>query len=278
MVETTHLDALRQFLDEQVRQDRPERFWDATPVFRRLLHSPALTAFLNDQLERLATGFATVSSTRVGAGERCLLLRTNGCGLAMHIIRAEPRPARLYGMTVHRLVGHLSGPPVLIHRYEQTRPEPHDVLAPARTLAAPKASRLGPGHVFAQQAARDVVAVSAPDGPAVLVILESPPVVPFIWEYDAATLAPVRLIAGSLTASRLEYLALMLGRMGHRASIPQLSRLATHHNYGVRWAAIQAIAALDGSTGLDLVHGALDDPHPQIRAAARRTLDLVPQR
>jgi HEAT repeat protein len=124
-------------------------------------------------------------------------------------------------------------------------------------------------------AGEDIFLVDAPapeEPPPLFVCFASTNKLPIRWEYDSATLAPVRAIASDNSASRLEFLAWMMAEMNNRSSLQALDSLLAHPAHFVRWAALQAIFRLDRDKGMVSLSAALEDPHEHIRDAARRSL------
>lgn len=97
---------------------------------------------------------------------------------------------------------------------------------------------------------------------------------PFAVEYDAATL---RLIGASSTdeaASRLQMMVSMLRILDRADAAPLIAEALASPHFHIRWHVMRELLALDA----DLAHPhllrmAVADPHPEVRAAARQTLE-----
>jgi hypothetical protein len=91
--------------------------------------------------------------------------------------------------------------------------------------------------------------------------------------YDRANLRPWLVQAGEPASTQIVCLARALARLGAASSLPGLDEASNHPHHFVRWAAIQAMSAIDRTRALDRVQKALADPHPDVRDAARRSLE-----
>lgn len=96
---------------------------------------------------------------------------------------------------------------------------------------------------------------------------------PFLVEYDSATLDCIGVAAADEQASRIQMLASLIGMLEPSDGGPALALAAASPHGFVRWHAMREWLALDPPAALSTLEGmAADDPHPQVRAAARTTL------
>ena len=65
----------------------------------------------------------------------------------------------------------------------------------------------------------------------------------------------------------------LLTALDHTEAVPVIAALYDHPDHFVRWSAVCGVMDLDPSQGARLVHRALQDAHPHVRRAARRSLD-----
>lgn len=243
---------------------------DCRDLLVNLCESRAAADYVNGELEQIAAG-ASMSATASGDGQSFLLARAPGLSLSLHLVQSTRAPSKVCGTIEDRLVTPCGDEPVVLNLWAQPRPDPIDVFQPERALREPRQLVLHRGETAMLRAARDIAHIAA-DGPAPLLVLGTPSAYPLVWEYDAATGRPNRMIAGSPVSSRLEYTSLILAEMGYQPAIPQLTQLCHHTDHAVRWAAIRAVTHLDRAQGVDLLQDATSDPHPQLRTAAARVL------
>lgn len=93
--------------------------------------------------------------------------------------------------------------------------------------------------------------------------------------FDRATLRPWLVQAGEPASTQIVCLLQALARFGNPTSVPHLDDASRHPHHFVRWAAVQAMAAIDPARAREQVRLALTDEHPDVRDAARRSLELL---
>ena len=201
------------------------------------------------------------------------------CVLSLRIIKGNEKSSdRVYSATEHVIIGLVAfkgASPIVFEVFEQPCPDPNDVFDRSRHLQPLGTEILQPGAARRFRAAADIARILPNGIPAVMLILSSATIAPIRWEYDLATLSPVKAIAGYPTSSRLEYTAKLLAEVGDKTSIQPLKSLMQHEDHFVRWAAVRAIVSLDYAEGVASLHDALQDPHPHVRNAARKVISLL---
>ena len=102
-----------------------------------------------------------------------------------------------------------------------------------------------------------------------------PEAAPLSAEYDSRTLAFVGASSTDEEASRIQMMVSMLRTMEREDAVPLIeAALASPHFY-TRWHVMRELLALDAEAAHPhLARMADADPHPEVRAAARQTLDL----
>lgn len=102
-----------------------------------------------------------------------------------------------------------------------------------------------------------------------------PEAAPLAVEYDAASLAFLGASSTDETASRIEMMVSLLRTMEREDAVPVIvEALASPHFY-TRWHIMRELLALDADAAHPhLARMAEADPHPEVRAAARQTLEL----
>jgi hypothetical protein len=102
-----------------------------------------------------------------------------------------------------------------------------------------------------------------------------PEAAPLAAEYDSRTLAFVGASSTDEEASRVQMMVSMLRTMEREDAVPLFeAALASPHFY-TRWHVMRELLALDAEAAQPhLERMAEIDPHPEVRAAARQTLDL----
>jgi hypothetical protein len=98
----------------------------------------------------------------------------------------------------------------------------------------------------------------------------------FAWSYSRDTLVASRLSAGTIGNDALITGIQVLGSLGGLGQIETMVELLSHRLHNVRWEAAKAIAKLDMDEGIRQISKLTNDTHPEIRAAAQKTLSQIP--
>lgn len=115
------------------------------------------------------------------------------------------------------------------------------------------------------------------DRPSVLLRLALKRELPFVWGFDREVLAAKFYYPSDVGASRRALAIDFLLATSHPRLAELCSLLRASQWHFLRWRAIQVIAG-EGFAPVDqLMHGACDDDHPEIRAAAHSMLDRMAQ-
>lgn len=98
---------------------------------------------------------------------------------------------------------------------------------------------------------------------------------PVCAEYDADTLEFVGASSTDEVSSRIQMMTSLLRAMGRDEALPLLAESLDGWHFHTRWHIMREMLAMDAEAALpSLRRMAETDPHPDIRAAARQTLDL----
>jgi hypothetical protein len=98
---------------------------------------------------------------------------------------------------------------------------------------------------------------------------------PLTVEYDSDSLSFINATSTDEESSRVQMMATLLREMDRGEAVPVLRELLKSPHFYTRWHIMRELLALDAEAALpDLKRLAEHDPHPEVRAAARQTLDL----
>ena len=258
--------------EELLRADEPERLWSVEPFFRDLVASDVVEAFLLRELNAIASnhfyflpGASDFHAPLAESSAYSLLIRW----LAPESVVSVP----VSTLTEHLLLA-AWGSSVDVERFALEPPFRIDVFDRSRRLVPLGTTELEPGTVARFRSPAETFRLRL-QRPSVLIQLQSRPTVPLRWVFHPETLEPVRAAAVSLSSSRLQFTCHTLAALGSPTSIPALTTLTAHPEHYVRWAAIQSICSISQSDGIECLRRALDDDHPHVRNAARKTLAQV---
>jgi hypothetical protein len=99
---------------------------------------------------------------------------------------------------------------------------------------------------------------------------------PLRVDFDHGTHAYLGCRAADDSASRIQMIATLLGKLDCAAALPVLADFLDDPNFFVRWHVMREMLGLDAEAALPhLRKMALTDPHPETRRAARTVLDRL---
>ena len=99
---------------------------------------------------------------------------------------------------------------------------------------------------------------------------------PVSVEFDAASGDYVACSAADDSASRIQMITTLLRKLDCEAAVATMISFLDHPSFFVRWHVMRDLLGIDVEAALPrLRRMAARDPHPEVRQAARATLDLV---
>jgi hypothetical protein len=169
------------------------------------------------------------------------------------------------------------GPGFLVVRvYHLDAPPSLDVLDRSRRLREVATQRIEFPRILELSAPEYLYEIVDATPHTAILLMTSPAICRYRWYFDRETLAPTTIGSTDRSASRLAAACKLIAALGDAESAPLdgVARLTTHPDHFVRWSAISSIARLDPAARRPLLERALSDPHPHVRSAARRTLEV----
>jgi HEAT repeats len=98
---------------------------------------------------------------------------------------------------------------------------------------------------------------------------------PLTAEYDSKTLAFIGASSTDEASSRVQMMVSLLRMMERDDAVPLIVKALDSPHFYTRWHIMRELVAMDAEAALPpLRRMAAHDPHPEVRAAARQTLDL----
>lgn len=99
---------------------------------------------------------------------------------------------------------------------------------------------------------------------------------PLAVEYDSRTLRFAGASSSGELSSRIQLMLTLLRAMDRRDAVPFFREMVTGPHFFDRWHAMREFLALDAEEALPCLREMAErDPHPEVRSAARSTLDLL---
>lgn len=256
---------------EQVRRryspSRPESFWACEPLFRHLADPTFAQRAVNDALRAIS-----IDPDHVGdwSGQQITLMRDPAWTLSL--VQIE-RPHRyIHSSISDLLVAPVGGLPVSVDLYDLPAGFHNAVFDPSLKLDHAGSSTLDDSTVLSVRAERQVIDFRI-ERPLLLLKLTAAPVHTLEWLFSRDTLHPWQANDADGSMTQLRTGLHVLARFAHQSSLVPIRSLTAHANPNIRWAAIQSLGRLSRADAQSCLRKALDDPHPQLRRAARQALD-----
>jgi len=265
------LDAFISAVDETLASGDEDAFWRCEPFFRALCRSGFERELINYELRRMAEGGTYLPMG--GTGLKLMITSRPRYSLLLVLINPSDIADTAYStMPEHRMMGVLGPAALDLQLFKQPPGVRNDVFDPSAALLPNGNLSLGPGDMASFVASRDVIGTRHCEAPTLTLLFGSDVRHSVRWEYDTATLLPLRAIAAETAPARLQYTARLFTQMGGESTLPGLRRMLDHPEHFVRWTALQSIMAIDPVEGAARIREAVLDPHPHIRNAATRAL------
>jgi hypothetical protein len=150
-------------------------------------------------------------------------------------------------------------------------------FASAPRLVALPAIALADGEIRALDGRRHAFALTDAAAPVVALTI-SPRTGGLARAYDRASGRLVRVAGNDMAEARRRMLLTLLRVSGRRDAAAQFDAATRAPAHDLRWAAMREWLALDAEAALPRLRTLADDPHPDVRDAARATLPLVEAR
>jgi hypothetical protein len=258
-------------VDETFASGDEDAFWRCESFFRALCQSGFERKLINYELRRMTEG--GTHSAPGGIGLKLMIASRPRYSLLLILSNPSDVADMVYStMPEDRMLGVLGPAALELGLFKQPPGIRNEVFDPSAALLPNGDLALGSGDMATFVAGRDVIGTRHCDAPTLTVLFGSDIRQSVRWEYDPATLLPLRAIAAATAPSRLQYTARLFTHLGGESTLPGLRRMLDHREHFVRWTALQSIMAIDPIEGAARVHEAVLDPHPHIRNAAARAL------
>ncbi len=261
-----------------LRQDSADTRRHFEHALDRLQRSATLDRLVSGEVSRLAHDGAYIPE-RVVPG-RLSLYENADCRLDLVTTRtsAEQPSTFLYSNTTSLVHVSLDDSAcVSISAYQAPRVERNDTFVAGAKLELIEQRNLDRYHAIRASADGLTAHDLCSDRPSVLLRLALKRELPFVWGFDREVLAAKFYYPSDVGASRRALAIDFLLATSHPRLAELCSLLRASQWHFLRWRAIQVMAREGFATVDELMHAACDDNHPEIRSAARDTLDQMAQ-
>lgn len=251
------------------RPDRPESFWDCEEAFANLLKQPFLADVLNQELASVAQDAA---QTRNWLGPELVLHRGNGLGLSVSIFESPQR--YIHSLPYHAMYAGVGTGGLRCNAYELPPSFRYEVFDPTLRLIPAGSKSAAPGEILRLPSGGHAYDFIYEQPTPVLKFMTSA-IHPLEWLFSRSSLQAWQANDADLSFTQLRVAADVVGKFAHHSSVQPLKRLAQHKHHAVRWTAIQNLARLSRTDAVECLREAVNDPHPHVQRAARKTLDKL---
>lgn len=251
------------------RPANPESFWGCEDAFIDLLRQPFLAGVLNRELAGVAQD---ANRTRNWLGSELVLHRGSGLGLSISIFDTPQR--YIHSLPYHAMYAGVGAVGLRCNVYELPPTFRNEVFDPTLRLSPAGNRRVGAGEILRLPSGRHAYDFIYEEPTPVLKFMTSA-IHPLEWLFTRNSLQAWQANDADLSFTQLRVAADVVGKFAHQSSLQPLKRLTQHKHHAVRWTAIQNLARLSRSEAIDRLRTAVNDPHPHVQRAARRTLEKL---
>ena len=251
------------------RPEIPESFWDCEDALADLLKKPFLADALNRELANVAQD---ATQTRNWLGSELVLHRGGGFALSISIF---DKPQRyIHSLPYHAMHAGVGGFGLRCNVYELPPSFRNHVFDPTVRLSSAGVRKAEPREILCLPSGKQAYDFIYEQPTPVLKFVTAA-IQPLEWLFTRQALQAWQANDADLSFTQLRVAADVAGRFAHQSSLQPLKRLAQHTHYAVRWTAIQNLARLSRSEAIEHLRAAVNDPHPHVQRAARKTLEKL---
>lgn len=252
----------------------PGEFWKHAPgLFSAVLENELHTKALNELLEGIRDENLPITANHT-AGQ-FIALHTSPYSSWAIIFHKSPIRF-LYLSPVDALQARIGGSKLDVTRFHCEEPAAFDILQPRLELVEDDPMSAPIDAVFTRHGRREILDWRTSPGslrPGVTLRINSGLLADFEWAFDRGTKRPVGLSGIDPLKSNMTTIFSLLASVGDQSSIEHLRPFLGSDKHFLRWHAAQTIAAIDAAEGIACVTALADDPHVEVRSAARKSLE-----
>ena len=249
--------------------ERPESFWDCEEAFVSLLKQPFLADVVNRELANVAQD---ATQTRNLLGSELVLHRGGGFGLSISIFESPQR--YIHSLPYHALYAGVGPSGIRCNVYELPASFRYEIFDPTLRLTPAGSKSAAPREVLRLPSGTHAYDFIYEQATPVLKFMTAA-IHPLEWLFSRSSLQAWQANDADLSFTQLRVSADVLGKFAHQSSLQPLRRLTQHKHHAVRWAAIQNLGRLSRSLAVECLREAVNDPHPHVQRAARKTLEKL---
>ncbi|HEX3944361.1 MAG TPA: HEAT repeat domain-containing protein [Rhizomicrobium sp.] len=255
-------------LDRRLILGTGDGFWSVRPLFTEMDRS-----FLN--------GWSTCRLRELLDDKEVLVFRDRNAltinitkGYAISLALIDMPSGALFLYPQHYMARNVGTVPLKVRRYTPDRPVQNDVYDPAVRLELRDERMLDPGESLERNGHSDVLDWESVSGMGYLLRLHSESLGNYEWSFDRETLAPKGVTVLDSFSSQMTTIMQMLTTLGAPVDPVFVEMGLTSEYFHVRWETLKMIGQIAPERTRETVERLSADPHPAIRRAAERTLQM----
>jgi len=249
--------------------EQPETFFRAEAAFRVLANDTFSRANINAALRQLLG-----SPLEKGDWTANQLVLHRGPGYALSITLLEQQTRFIHTSPHYAMYAPLGGSCLAYELFRLPPSYRNAVFDPTLQLLPSGTGSVECGQVLCTRPDHDLHDFKI-DQPQLVLKFTSSAWHVLEWLFDRVSLKAVQANDAALATTQLRVASYLLGRLGHASSIEPLKKLASHRIPNIRWAGIQNLGRLSGAEALEQLRIAVNDEHPHIQSAARKSLAIA---
>ena len=255
-------------LDRLLAPGGGEKFWLARPIFAEMDLS-----FLNGWGICRVQDLLDEKDFLVFQDRRVLTINiTRAYALSLAMI--DRPPDGLYFYPQHYMARNVGRVPLQVSRYNLDRPITNDVYDPNVRLVQRDAFELQPGETVERNGFEDVLDWRSERGTGLVLRLHSESLGDYEWAFDRETGAPTGVTVLDSYSSQVATIMQMLTSLGAPIDEDFVEKGLASRHFHVRWETLKMISRLAPEQTRETVERLKNDPHPAIRRAIEKTLEM----
>lgn len=255
-------------LDRLLVPGTGDGFWSARPIFAEMDR-----AFVN--------GWSVCRVKEILDEKELLVFRDRNAltinvtkGYAVSLAMIDEPPTGLYLYPQHYMARNVGRTPIKVRRYTPDRPVRNDIYDPAVRLELRDEFELPPGESLERNGYTDAIDWQSEGETGFVLRLHSEQVGHYEWAFDRETRAPKGVTVLDSYSSQMTTVMQMLTAMGTPVDKDFIETGLASPYFHVRWEAMKMIGQLAPELVPQTLARLRKDPHPAIRRAAERTLEM----
>jgi hypothetical protein len=245
-----------------------ESFWSARPIFAEMDRS-----FLNGWAALCVQDLLDEKQFLVFRDRDTLTINvTRGYAISLAMINHPPDSVYLYPQ--HYMARNVGRVPLRVSRYNTDRPVRNDVYDPDIRLIRRDEFELRPDEALERNGHEDVLDWRSEDGTGFALRLHSETLGDYEWAFDRETGAPKGVTVLNSFSSQVAAVTQMLACLGAPLDEEFAEKGLESRDFHVRWETLKMISRLAPEQTRKAVERLKNDPHPAIRRAVEKTLEM----